>query len=129
MTGLISIYTGGVLTILMATFHVQFPKLFKWKVDYRKVSELNKKISFTIHLALLLIFYLIGLLSLIYAKELSESNGISFGLNLIISAFWLWRLCWQIFYFKGKLMHFALIVVFSLLFIAYLIPVVLKLIG
>jgi hypothetical protein len=128
MTSLISIYAGGILTIMMATFHVRFPKLFKWTADYRSVSELNKKVSHTIHLALLLIFYIMGLLSLIYAKELSGCIGISFGLNLMISIFWLWRACWQIYYFKGKTMHYALIAVFSLLFITYLIPIILKLI-
>ena len=128
MTSLVSIYAGGILTLIMATFHVRFPKLFKWKADYRSVSELNKKVSHTIHLALLLIFYIIGLLSLIYAKELSECIGISFGLNLMISVFWFWRAGWQIYYFKGKTMHYALITVFSLLFITYLIPIILKVI-
>ena len=128
MTSLISIYAGGILTLIMATFHVRFPKLFKWNADYRSVSELNKKISLTIHLALLLIFYIIGLLSLIYAQELSECIGISFGLNLMISIFWLWRAGWQIYYFKGKTMHYALIAIFSSLFITYLIPIILKLI-
>ena len=128
MTSLVSIYAGGILTLMMATFHVRFPKLFKWNADYRGVSELNKKISHTIHLALLLIFYIIGLLSLIYAQELSECIGISFGLNLMISIFWLWRASWQIYYFKGKTMHYALIAIFSLLFITYIIPIIIKLI-
>jgi hypothetical protein len=128
MIALISIYTGGILTLLVATFHVRFSELFKWKSDFRSVSVLNKKISHTIHLALLLIFYLFGLLSLIYARELSECNGISFGLNLMISAFWLWRTAWQIYYFKGKAMHYALIAIFSLLFIAYSVPLIFKLI-
>ena len=128
MTSLVSIYAAGILTLMMATFHVRFPKLFKWKVDFRSVSDLNKKISLTIHFALLLIFYFIGLLSLIYAQELSECIGISFGLNLMISLFWLWRAGWQIYYFKGKTMHYALIAIFSILFITYLIPIILKLI-
>ena len=127
MTSLLSIYLGAILTIMMATFHVRFPKLFKWKADFRNVSELNKKVSHTIHLALLLMFYFIGLLSLIYAKELSECNGIALGLNLMFSIFWLWRAGWQIYYFKGKVMHYVLIAIFSLLFISYLIPIVLKL--
>jgi hypothetical protein len=128
MTSLISIYAGGILTLMMATFHVRFPKLFKWNADYRSVSELHKKISHTIHLALLLIFYIIGLISILYAGELSECVGISFGLNLMISIFWLWRAGWQIYYFKGKTMHYALIAIFSLLFITYLIPIIIKLI-
>lgn len=128
MTSLICIYVGGILTVMMATFHVRFSKLFKWKVDFRNVSELNKKVSHTIHLALLLMFYFTGFLSLIYAKELSECNGISFGLNLMFSIFWLWRAGWQIYYFKGKVMHYVLIAIFSLLFISYLIPIVLDLV-
>lgn len=128
MISLASIYIGGILTLMMATFHVRFPKLFKWNADYRSVSELNKKISLTIHLALLLIFCVIGLISLIYAKELSESIGISFGLNLMISIFWLWRAVWQIYYFKGKMMHIVLIAIFSMLSISYLLPIILKLI-
>ena len=128
MISLISIYAGGILTLLMAIFHIRFPKLFNWKTDYGSVSEPNKKISYTIHLALLLLFFIIGLLSLIYANELSECVGISFGLNIMISVFWLWRALWQVYYFRGKTIHYVLTVVFTLLFISYLIPVIIKLI-
>lgn len=128
MISLISIYIGGILTLLMAIFHIRFPKIFKWGKDYAGISEINTKIFHTIHLALLLLLFIIGLLSLIYAKELSECIGISFGLNLMISILWFWRAVWQIYYFKGKMMHYALIAIFSILFITYLIPIVLKLI-
>lgn len=125
---LTSIYVGGILTLLMAIFHTQFYKTFRWKADYKNVTELNRKVFHTIHLALLLLFFAIGTLSLVYAHELSKSVGISFGINVLISFFWLWRTLWQIFYFKGKTMHYVLIVYFFLLFITYLIPVILKLI-
>jgi hypothetical protein len=123
MINLVSIYVGGILTLFMALFHIRFPKLFKWEKDYGRITEINKKIFHTIHLALLLIFVLIGFLSLFYANELSESKGISFGLNLMISSFWLWRTIWQIYYFKGKTMHYILIGIFSILFLAYFIPI------
>ncbi len=128
MESLISIYVGGILTILMAIFHMRFHKLFRWKAEYKRISEMNRKIFHTIHLALLLLFFVIGLLSLVYAQELSECKGISFGLILMISVFWFWRTVWQIYYFKGKIMHYVLIVVFFLLFITYLTPVILSLI-
>lgn len=128
MISTISIYAGGVLTLLMAIFHIRFPKIFKWGKDYGRITEINKRIFHTIHLALLLIFIVIGVLSLFYAHELSKSKGISFGFNLMISIFWLWRAIWQIFYFKGKIMHYVLIMVFSILFLAYLIPIIQNLI-
>ncbi len=128
MISIISVYSGGILTLLMAIFHIRFPKLFKWEVDIRRISEINKKIFFTIHLALLLIFFIMGFLSLIFAQELSECKGISLGLNVTFSAFWFWRAVWQIFYFKGKVMHYVLIAIFSILFLVYLTPVLINLI-
>ncbi|MCK4662216.1 MAG: hypothetical protein KAT68_05085 [Bacteroidales bacterium] len=128
MISLISIYAGGILTLLMAIFHTRFYKLFKWKAEYSHVTEINKKIFYTIHLALLLVFFIFGFLSLIYAQELSKSTGISFGINLMISIFWFWRTIWQLLYFKGKIMHYVLIIIFSLLCMSYLIPVISKLI-
>lgn len=128
MIGTVSIYTGGILTLLMAVFHIRFPKIFRWGKDYGRISDINKRIFHTIHLALILIFFIIGILSLFYATELSQCKGISFGLNLMISIFWLWRTIWQIYYFKGKTMHFVLIGIFLILFLAYLIPIIQNLI-
>lgn len=128
MISLVSIYAGGVLTLLMAVFHLRFPKIFKWGKDYGRITDLNKRIFYTIHLALLLIFVGIGIFSLLYAKELSQCKGISFGFNLMISIFWLWRTFWQILYFKGRTMHLVLIGVFFILFLAYLIPMIQNLI-
>ena len=127
MLSLTSIYIGGIVTLLMAIFHTRFYRLFKWKAEFRRISDMNKRIFYTIHLALLLLFLIIGLLTLIYAKELSECIGICFGFNLLISVFWVWRTVWQIFYFRGEIMHYVLIVSFSLLCIAYLIPVIMNL--
>jgi hypothetical protein len=128
MISLISIYAGGILTIFMAIFHTRFYRLFRWKEEYEKLSAVNRKIFYTIHIFLLLIFLVIGILSLIYTKELSKCLGISLGFNLFISLFWLTRTVWQIIYFKGKAMHYMLIIYFFLLFVSYLIPVVIKIV-
>ena len=109
---LISIYIGGSFSLLMAVFHTQFFKMFKWKIDYKKVSETNKKIFYTIHIALFLFFFGFSYISFVYTFELSNSIGIAFGINFIYSLFWLWRTIWQIIYFKPDknskflLMHF-----------------------
>jgi hypothetical protein len=124
---LVSIYAGGILTLLMALFHTRFYKIFNWEIEYSRISKTNKKIFYTIHLALLILFILIGVLSLIYAPELSRCRGIAFGINVMLAVFWFWRALWQVFYFKGKILHYVLIAAFLILGITYLIPVVLKL--
>lgn len=126
MISLISIYFGGFLTLLMAFFHTRFYKLFKWEHDYTSISEINKKIFYTIHLALYLLFFGFSIITILNAEELSKCNGIAFYLNLLLALFWFWRFVWQIIYFKGKIMHFVLIVYFFLLFISYLIPILIK---
>lgn len=129
---LISIYCGGVLSLVMGIFHSQFYKLFKWKKELEKISETNMNIIYTIHLALLLIFFGFAVISILYAKELSICIGISFGINLMYAIFWLWRTIWQIIYFKpdkkSKLLylHYILIIYFVFLFITYILPVILK---
>jgi hypothetical protein len=124
MISLISIYVGGVLTFFMGILHTQYSRMFKWEEDFKKISMVNKKIFYTIHLALILLFFVLVFLSLFYALELSKSLGIAFGINLMISLFWLWRLVWQIIYFKGKTMHYLFMAFFFMLFIAYLIPII-----
>lgn len=129
---LVSIYIGGSLSLLMAIFHTQFFKIFRWKIDFRKISETNKKIFYTIHVALFLLFFGVSYISFVYAVPLSNSIGLAFGINLIFSLLWLWRAIWQIIYFKPDkkskflIMHFILIIIFFILFISYALPIVLK---
>lgn len=75
MAPIISIYIGGVLTLLMALFHTKFYKMFKWKADFKDLSLANPRILYTIHLALLLLFFIIAIVSIAYAKELSQNIG------------------------------------------------------
>ncbi len=124
---IICIYAGGILTLFMGIFHTKFYRLFKWERAFGKISMPNARIIYTVHLALLLLFFLFAALSLFYAGELSRSTGLAFGLNLGYALFWIWRLIWQIYYFrdlKGGL-HYLLSVFFLLLALFYLIPVVL----
>jgi hypothetical protein len=65
-------------------------------------------------------------------RELAGVTGLSFGVVLLYSLFWLWRTIWQIFYFKypegvkKPALQYILILIFSLLFISYLVPVIMK---
>ena len=130
MIALVSIYFGGVLTLLIAIFHTRFYKMFNWKNDFEKITIINARIIYTIHLALLLLFFMIAAISIIYAKELSQSVGLAFGFNLLYSIFWMWRLIWQFVYFKREKgqkippIGIFLIIILLLLVVSYLIPVI-----
>ena len=132
MVPLVSIYLGGALTLLVAILHTRFYKMFNWKGDFEQITITHARIFYTIHLALVLLFFMIAAISIIYAKELSQSVGLAFGFNLLYSFFWMWRLIWQFVYFKREKAQkippigMFLSIIFMLLTISYLIPVIFK---
>ena len=140
IAGKICVIVGGSLSLLMVIFHTQFYKLFNWKEEFEKITPRNQRIFYTVHMALLLLFVIFFILSFVYLDELSQCRGAAFGIMAGYSLFWLWRTIWQIVYFKppkktGKnkstrkllFIHYFLIVVFFILFLAYSVPVILKL--
>ncbi len=103
MSSLISIYIGGFLTLVIALYHTQLYKKLNWSEEFNKIEIDNAKILYTINMALTILFFLIGAISILYARELSKSNGLAFGFSLSYSFFWIWRLIWQLTYQKkGK---------------------------
>lgn len=133
----ICIITGGILSLFMALFHTQFYKLFNWKKDFEKISVINQKVFYTIHLALLILFFVFSFISLAYTNELSQCSGLACGITLGYSLFWLWRTIWQILYFrppknqkvsKMNFLHYLSILVFGILFVVYLIPFIMSMI-
>ncbi len=125
---LISIYIGGVFTLVMAVVHTRYYRLFRWRAEFRKVTELNQKVFYTIHLALLLLFFFLGIITLVYAEFLSECRGMALGFNLGMVLLWLWRAVWQVFYFRSKaLIHNLFMLHFFITGAAYLIPVLINL--
>lgn len=122
-----SILCGGILTVAMVIFHTRFYVMFGWKSEFEKVQLKNHYIFYTIHLALILLFVIFGIVSLVYFKELAACTGLAFGLDLLYALFWLWRAIWQIVYFKGKTtIHYLIILITTLLFIFYILPVIMK---
>lgn len=132
---LVSIYAGGMLSILIALFHTRFYRMFRWREDFGRMALLNRRVIYTIHLALLLLFFILGTLSLVYAGELSRSTGLALGINLLYASFWTWRLVWQFVYFKKRkgqsvsATEAVLVVAFALLAMAYVTPVLYRLAG
>lgn len=139
MISKICIIIGGIFSLIMVIFHTRFHKLFNWKDDFEKISVQNQRIFYTIHIALYLFFIIFAVLSFVYINDLSQCQGVAFGIMMGYSLFWLWRTVWQIIYFKPPktrkdkdarkllFLHYLLIVIFLILCIVYSIPVILKL--
>jgi len=128
MVSIAGMYTGGVLTLLMAFFHCRFYALFRWKDVFSGISQLNARVLYTIHLALLLLFFALGVITLLSVEELGRAEGVSLSLTVSLSLFWLWRFIWQLVHFRrgkgrrvsplGLILTFA----FFLLFVSYGLP-------
>ena len=136
--GQICIISGGILSLFMVAFHSRFYRMFYWRREFKKVSLPNQRVLYTIHIALLLFFLVFAVLSLVYVDKLSQPHGLAFGMTGLYALFWLWRTIWQVAYFrppkgsdlkKMPFIHYFLIIIFALLFIAYGIPVALSFWG
>lgn len=129
----ISIVIGGILSLLMVFFHMGFHRIFHWEKGLKSVREMNIRIVYSIHIALILAFLIFTALSFGYTEEMAQCEGLAFGLVGSIAVFWFWRTIWQLIYFRPPrnhkkllLMHWALVVIFLLLSSCYSIPVVMK---
>ncbi len=132
----IGIIVGGFLSLVIVAFKTQFYRYFRWKIDFEKITPLNHRVLYTIHIALYLLVAVFAFISLAYAEDLSRGEGLAAGITLCYSLFWLWRLVWQLVYFKSLIreadgsnifLHYSLIVIFAVLFIVYLAPTASKL--
>ena len=129
MVPIASICVAGGLTLLLAVLHCRFYSMFGWAEAFSLISPLNARILYTIHLALLLLFFVLGAISIGFAGELSRARGLALAIDGLLSLFWLWRLVWQLIYFKRaprqRISPVAIFLssVFFLLFVAYGVPV------
>ena len=126
-----AILGGGVLSLVVAWFHRGFYTLFGWRRELEKISPLNAKIFYTIHVALLLLLLCFAFLSLVYWRELARGEGLAAGVTVSYSVFWFWRTMWQLVYFRPPesragtrkpVLHYVLAVLFATLFVLYLVP-------
>ena len=130
MTELICIYFGGFLTLFIAFYHTQLYSKLNWSEDFEKIDKSNAQIFYTINLALTLFFASIGIISIIYAKELCQAKGLAFGICVLYSLFWGWRFIWQITYQRPNgeqpKPNTSKLIIPALIFSLYLLPVISK---
>jgi len=127
-----AIIIGGLLSFALAIYHCSFYNIFKWNDEFQKISVLNARIFVTLHIALIAVFMFFSFLSFIYTEELSQCNGLAGVITGFYAFVWLFRTIWQATYLRvleseKPLSHYVLMIWFLALFVAYSIPVVVKL--
>ena len=109
----------GLLLILLALLHIPFPKYFKWSLELKTLSLINKQMITTHTFFIALTVFLMGLLCLTCSKALittilGQKIALGFGI------FWSVRLFFQFFVYstklwKGKLFETIMHILFSIL--------------
>lgn len=109
----------GILLILLALLHIPFPKYFKWSLELKTLSLINRQMMTTHTFFIALTVFLMGLLCLTCSKALittilGQKIALGFGI------FWSVRLFFQFFVYstklwKGKLFETIMHILFSIL--------------
>lgn len=112
--------TGFVL-IALGLFHAFFPKYFKWKEEFSKVSTINRQMMYVHSFFIAFVVVLIGLLCVTSAADLL-TTPLGKRISLGISIFWITRLFIQFFGYstslwKGKMFETCIHILFSFLWI------------
>lgn len=124
---------AGAVSVALGVGHTAFHRIFGWEREFAKMSVLNRKVFTTIHVATTLFLLVCGVLTLRYAPLLAQPGEAAWVICLSFGAFWLWRLLWQLFYFRPSrlqpkrsllVLHYALVVLFALLTAGYGAPLV-----
>ena len=112
---------AGVVLIILAGAHAIFPRYFNWKEELQPLSLINRQMMQVHTLFIALAVFLIGLLMVTSAAELT---GTPFGktISLGLALFWTVRLLVQFFGYspklwRGKRLETSLHIVFSLFWV------------
>ena len=92
----------GSLLMLLALFHIPFPKYFQWKKNLESLTLINRQMMKTHTFFIALTVFLMGLLCISSSHELINTvlgRRIALGLGI----FWIVRLLFQLFVYSSKL--------------------------
>jgi len=111
----------GVLLVLLAFIHLVFPRYFKWKIELKSISHINRQIMYVHTFFIALVVFLMGLLCLSSAAAL-VTTPLGKKVSLGIGIFWTARLFTQFFGYSsshwiGKKFETTVHIVFSILWI------------
>jgi len=92
---------AGYYCIAFAIFHLLFWKLFRWKADLQRLTDVNRAIMQVLNLCLTVVFLFIGIAVLLYQPDLLETKLGTFIL-FSMATFWILRALEQIIFFGVK---------------------------
>ena len=92
---------AGYYCIAFAIFHVLFWKIFRWKADLQRLTDVNRAIMQILNLCLTFVFLFIGIAVLLYQPDFL---GTKLGTFILVSMaiFWILRAAEQIIFFGLK---------------------------
>lgn len=115
------------LTLVAGSFAI--PRVLNWRNELVKVQPLIKQMFWTYAAYILIINLCLGLLSLLYYKELLNGSTLSLLVSGFIALYWISRVLIQFFYFDrtnfpagkwNRLAELLLVVLFIFLSIVYI---------
>ncbi len=124
--------------LIVGIAHVFFYRIFGWRQVFARLRVLDAKVFYTLHVALLLVILVLAYASLRHSDELSRGAGLAGTLTAVLAAFWLWRLAWQVVYFRPRraqvggrwlAFHCGWIALFLMLTVAYSLPIAARVLG
>ena len=92
----------GSLLMFLALIHLGFPKYFKWEIELKPLSLINRQMMTTHTFFIALTVFLIGSLCFTSSTELIETT-LGKRISLGLGSFWLIRLFFQLFVYSSKL--------------------------
>ena len=119
----LNIKIAGIFMIFLSLMHIGFPRYFKWEIELKKVSLINKQLMEVHTFFVAFTVFLMGILCMISSNDLINSmlgRRISIGLGI----FWGLRLFIQIFGFssnlwKGKTFETSMHFIFTTIWIYF----------
>jgi hypothetical protein len=92
----------GFVFVLLAIIHIQFPKRFNWKNEFKELDGINREMMYVHTFFIAFIILLMGILCITSASELTTTKlGNKLALGLFI--FWFTRFIFQFFGYSSKL--------------------------
>ena len=92
----------GTLLIVLALFHIIFPKYFNWQKELSSLSLINRQVMYVHTFFIAFGVFLMGLLCVTSSSELIETN-LGRKIVLGLGVFWTIRLVIQFFGYSPKL--------------------------
>lgn len=92
---------GGFLWLAVFVFHILFWKLFKWKWELSKLSDVNRAVMQVLNLCLMWVFLIFAYISIFHTNELL-TTGLGKSILIGIVLFGVFRAVEQVIFFDLK---------------------------